>query len=138
MKELEEEIRNLKRQLADKERELEISKDQELARDRAAVVGKCFVSHSQGQSHYYINVVDLKKDPTSNYTYLLKAERVIRYWYILKGDYSFSETVNSEVFLGRMDFKSLKEVSEEQVYEAIEKLLKGFIRSYERKARKTN
>ena len=85
-----------------------------------------------------INVVDLKKDPTSNYTYLLKAERVIRYWYILKGDYSFSETVNSEVFLGRMDFKSLKEVSEEQVYEAIEKLLKGFIRSYERKARKTN
>ena len=77
--ELEKEIRDLKRKLADKEQELAISKDQELAKDREAVIGKCFVYHSQGQSQYYINVKDLRKKPTSEYAYLMKAERVVEY-----------------------------------------------------------
>ena len=136
--ELEKEIRDLKRKLADKEQELAISKDQELAKDREAVIGKCFVSHSQGQSQYYINVKDLRKNPTSDYAYLMKAERVVEYWYMLKGDYSFSERVNAEVFLNRMTFEGLKEVSEEQIYRDIEKLLKSFVKSYERKTGKTN
>lgn len=136
--ELEKEIRDLKRKLADKEQELAISKDQELAKDREAVIGKCFVYHSQGQSNYYINVKDLRKNPTSEYVYLMKAERVVEYWCMLKGDSSFSERVNAGVFLNRMTFEGLKEVSEEQIYRDIEKLLKGFVKSYERKTGKTN
>ena len=57
---------------------------------------------------------------------------------MLKGDYSFSERVNAEVFLNRMTFEGLKEVSEEQIYRDIEKLLKSFVKSYERKTGKTN
>ena len=136
--ELEKEIRDLNRKLTDKEQELAISKDLELAKDREAVIGKCFVYHSQGQSQYYINVKDLRKNPTSDYAYLMKAERVVEYWCMLKGDYSFSERVNAEVFLNRMTFEGLKEVSEEQIYRDIEKLLKSFVKSYERKTGKTN
>ena len=125
---LEDEIRNLKRELADKERELELLNDKKLKEDRDRLLGKCFEQHSQGQSRFFIGVTELKKK--MNNSYAIEAKEVVDYWTMLIGSYGFSRVMNGSVTINRLDLDNLKEVTREQAYEDIKRILNGISRGY--------